>query len=84
MVKSPRRVFLGGAEGYMIGMAPIAVGGVFAEGGHLDHARRPGSFHGNYAKGRANGQRAATPKDLADLLRRGIGGHVKILGRPSQ
>ncbi len=79
-----RGVFLGRAEGDAVGMAAVAVGGVAAEGGHLDRAGRLRPDHRNHPEGGADGQGAAAAEQLADLLRRGVGGHVVVLGRAAE
>ena len=85
MVKSRRAASSsGGAEGDAVGVAAVAVGGVVAEGGHFDHARRLRPEDGDHAEGRADGQRAAVAEELADLRRRGVGGHVVVLGRAAE
>ena len=77
-------VFLGGTEGDAVGMPAVAVGGVFAEGGDLDHARRLRPFDGNHAERSADRQRAMAAEKFLDLRRRGVGGHVVILGRSAE
>ena len=79
-----RGVFLGRAEGDAVGMPAVAVGGVAAEGGHFDHAGRLRPDHRNHAEGGADGQRAAAAEQRADLLRRGVGGHVVVLRRAAE
>ena len=49
-------VFLGGTEGDAVGMPAVAIDGVLAKGGHLDHAGLRGPRDGDHAEGGADGQ----------------------------
>ena len=62
-------------------MPAVAVGGVAAEGGHLDHARRLGPDHRNHPERGADRQRPPPAEQRADLLGRGAGGHVVVFRR---
>ena len=77
-------VFPRGTEGDVVGMPAVAIGGIPAEGGHLDHARLLRPAHGDHAEGGADGQRPFLAEELTDLLGAGGGGHVVILGRAMQ
>ena len=79
-----RGVLLGGAESDAVGMPAVAIGGVTAEGRHLDHACRLGPEHRNHSEGGADGQGAPVAEKLADLLGHGVGGHVIVLGRAAE
>ena len=76
-----RCVLGGGAEGDAIGMSAVAVGGVTAEGSHLDQPRRLRPDHRNHSEGGADGQCASAAEQRANPLRLGVGGHVVVGGR---
>ena len=81
---APQGVFPRGTEGDVVGMPAVAISGVLAEGGHLDHAGLLRPPHGDHAEGGADGQRLLLAEEVADLLGPGAGGHVVILGRAMQ
>ena len=65
-------------------MSAVAIGGVAAKGGHLDVAAPPVPDHRRHAEGGADGQGAAAAEQFADLIGRGVAGHVVVLGRAAK
>src|SRR5439155_15530494 len=76
----PLGVFLGGGEDDAFGPAAVTVFQVGAEGCDLNDARAMANE--DYAEGGADGLRVG--EELANPIRRGVGGDVEVLGRQSQ
>ena len=81
---APLGVQLGRSERHMVRTPAIAVAALLAKHGHVDLTGPTRPQHHDHAKGRADCQSASSAKDLANFVRRGVGGDVVIFRPQAQ
>ncbi len=77
---SPQGILAGVCKGHAGGVAAIGIGGVAAEGGHLDLPRAAGAQHRDHTEGRSDGECVAVAEDRTHLVGSGRCRHV-VVGR---